>query len=89
MNCDYCHGIDSMKETLVIICEMDSPGPYFVENVPAKECRLCGDKLYDGDTIKALDMIANGEAAPVRMQSVKVFDFAMLKMERAKHDSSV
>ena len=83
MRCDYCHGVNTVEEGLVRFCLEDAPEPYFVENIPAKHCDLCGDKTFSGEVVSVLEKIGEIEFQPVRMQQVKVYDYALLKEQLA------
>jgi hypothetical protein len=75
MDCIVCNGIDSMEEKLIRFCACDSSDPFLVENMPGLVCCLCGNKVFSGKAIEALDAVRNGKAQPKRWQRVAVFDF--------------
>ena len=57
---------------------MKVPSRFFVENVPAFVCLLCGDKSYSGETLESLEQIRDGKFAATNAQVVLVFDFQRL-----------
>ena len=78
MNCYYCKGVNTLEERNTRFCAYDIPDPFVVEQVPALVCRLCGDKSYYGNVVKALDKIRKGEAQADSFRSFRVFDFKQL-----------
>ncbi len=87
MNCYVCRGVDTIEEGLVRFCPVDAPDPYFVENIPAKQCYQCGEKVFSTEAVKVLDFVSD-EAQPARMRSVRVYDYALLKEQLAARSSS-
>lgn len=78
MNCYYCKGVDTLEQQNTRFCAYDIPDPFVVEQVPALVCRLCGDKSFSGNVVKALEKIRTGEAQADGFQSFRVFDFGQL-----------
>lgn len=90
MNCYYCKGVDTLEEQNTRFCVYDVPDPFVVEQVPALVCRLCGDKSFSGNVVKALEKIGTGEAQADGFQSFRVFDFKRLaKTEESEGNSSL
>lgn len=77
MNCRNCSGAGTMERQLTRFCVGDADEPFFVENVPAFVCRLCGEKLFPGgqgfDTL--LISIREGRLQPNAIRSIAVYDF--------------
>ena len=48
-----------------------------VENVPAQECRKCGEQWFDIDTMRKLEAIAKGKTPVIKKIEVPVCDFAI------------
>ena len=88
MNCYYCKGVDTLEEKNTRFCVYDVPDPFVVEQVPALVCRLCGDKSFSVNVVKALEKIGTGEAQADGFQSFRVFDFEQLaKTEESEENS--
>ena len=88
MNCYYCKGVDTLEERNTRLCVYDIPEPFVVEQVPARVCRLCGDKSFTGNVVEALEKIRTGEAQADGFQSFRVFDFKhLVKNEQSEKDS--
>lgn len=79
VNCHYCHGVDTVQQTITRFCACDAPVPFIVENVPASVCYLCGDKAFSGDIVDTFEKIKNGEFEANDSRSVKVFDMEKLR----------
>ena len=75
MRCPYCDGDDTIEEQLTRFCACDAPEPFIVDNLPARVCRLCGDKSFSDKAISALEAIRDGQAGPSSIQSIRIFDF--------------
>ena len=84
MNCDYCHGVETVEKGIARFCACDAPTLFLVENLPASVCRLCGDKSYSGDAVDALEKIKNGECQPASSRIVQVYDFENLSQSLDK-----
>ena len=74
MNCDLCGGrVSEEKTSYVLFYE----GHWvIVENVPAKVCRQCGEKLFDPDTVDRLQNTIWEKHKPERKVETPVFDLA-------------
>jgi len=46
-----------------------------VENVPAQECRKCGEQWFDIATMRKLESIAKGKTVVEKKIEVPVYDF--------------
>lgn len=78
MDCNYCNGVDTVEEKVTRFCACEGAQPFFVENVPAFVCLLCGDKSYSGETLESLEQIRDGKFAATNAQFVLDFDFQRL-----------
>ena len=74
MKCDLCGGtVSSEKVSYTLFYE----GHWIiVENVPAKICRQCGEKLFAPDTVDQLQNIIWKKRKPERKVETPVFDLA-------------
>ena len=75
MNCYYCKGVDTLEEQNTRFCVYDVPDPFVVEQVPALVCRLCGDKSFSGNVVKALEKSGLAKRKPM---DSKVFESSTL-----------
>ena len=75
MRCLYCDGDATIEERQIRFCACDTSEPFIVDNLPARVCRLCGDKSFSDEAISALETIKNGRAGLCTKQPIRVFDF--------------
>ena len=73
MKCDICGGPVEDQEVTYSI-EINGRLA-LVENVPAKVCLQCGEKLFSAETVERLQKTAWGQKAPARVMETAVFDF--------------
>ena len=73
MACDICRGrVTDQRVTFTV--ELDDR-LVVVENVPAKVCGQCGERLFSPDTVEKLQKTAWERNNPVRVIETPVFDF--------------
>ena len=72
--CYNCRSIDTEAPTLVRYFSSTGTEPYFLENLPATVCRVCGPTGFSGKTMGAFSQIDKGDAYPVAHRRVPVFD---------------
>jgi YgiT-type zinc finger domain-containing protein len=74
MKCDLCRGrVSEEKVSYTLFYE----GHWIiVENVPAKVCHQCGEKLFDPDTVDRLQTVIWKKQRPERKIETPVFDLA-------------
>ena len=74
MKCVFCGG--KLKEANVTLSYEDDDQNYlFVEDVPAKICVSCGEKIYSPAVTDDLLKFAKNEFHPVKTIDVPVFNF--------------
>ena len=73
MTCDVCHG-NVTEGKIKFTVELDDK-LMVVENVPAKVCGQCGERLFYPDTVEKLQKTAWEQNDPVRIIETPVFDF--------------
>ena len=74
MACDICRGRVT-DQRVAFTVELDDK-LVVVENVPAKVCGQCGERLFSPDTVDKLQKTAwEQNANPVRVIETPVFDF--------------
>ena len=75
--CRTCMGADTYQEQTVSLffSTKDNPTPFILENVPARVCRQCGERLHPQHAAAVLESIHRGEGRPAATRSVPVFDF--------------
>ena len=73
MLCKICQGRVT-DERVTFTVELDDKLAV-VENVPAKVCGQCGERLFSPDTVEQLQKTAWEQNAPVRIIETPVFDF--------------
>ena len=73
MACDICGGHVSPQQ---VSYPAQVKGKFvIVENVPAKVCDQCGEKLFAADTVEKLQKTVWEQKSPVRILQTPVFDF--------------
>lgn len=74
MKCELCGALMTEQEVTYTL-QMDDKF-IVVENVPAKVCPQCGEKLFSPETVDRLQKTAWGQKPPTRTIRAEVFDFA-------------
>jgi YgiT-type zinc finger domain-containing protein len=76
--CAICGG--ELHDALVTTIEDGVAKGEFVivENVPAQECRKCGEQWFDIDTMQKLEAIVKSKIVVVKKIEVPVCDFAVI-----------
>jgi YgiT-type zinc finger domain-containing protein len=74
MTCDLC-GSPLIEQEVTYTIEVDGQW-VIIENVPAKVCPQCGERLFSPETVERLQQIAWGQKKPQRVVQTPVFDFA-------------
>ena len=74
MKCDICGG-PVTEQTVTYRIEV-SDRLIVVENVPAKVCLQCGERLYSAETVERLQKTVWEDKPPSRVLETPVFDFA-------------
>lgn len=52
-----------------------------VENIPAEVCRQCGERMFSGRVVEALEAIRDGTIEPTRTAEIKVYDLGGMKLD--------
>ena len=86
MDCNYCHGMDTIKQQKIRFCACNSPTPFIVDNVPAEVCSLCGDKSYSGDTLAQLKKVRDRKIPMPFVLPIPIVDFDQIA---ETHDSTM
>jgi len=76
MKCDLCGG--KVEKKLVSYTLFYEGHWIIVENVPAKVCRQCGEKLFSPPTVERLQKIIWGKKKPQRKIKTPVFDLSSI-----------
>ena len=76
MECYNCKSINSEEHKLIRFFRWAGKNPFFVENVPATVCRVCGPTAYSGKVLSVIDRIEDGTVPPIASKTLRVFDFA-------------
>ena len=74
MTCDVCRA--AVTEAKVTFTAELNGKLLVVENVPAKVCGQCGERLFSADTVERLQKTVWEQNTPVRIVETPVFDFA-------------
>jgi YgiT-type zinc finger domain-containing protein len=74
MKCDICGG--PVTEQAVTYRIELSNRLIVVENVPAKVCLQCGERLYSAETVERLQKTVWEDKPPSRVLETPVFNFA-------------
>ncbi len=72
MKCDLCGG--KVEEKLVSYNLFYEEHWIIVENVPAKVCHQCGEKLYDPQAVTQLQKVIWSKRKPYKKIETPVFD---------------
>ena len=76
MRCDLCKG---KVEKKIVSYSLFYEGHWIiVENVPAKVCQQCGEKLFDPKIVEHLQKIIWNKQAPCKKIKAPVFDFSLV-----------
>ena len=76
MECDLCAGPVEEKEVAYMI---EYQGRFHViENVPAKVCLQCGERLYSPETVRKIQKAIWGDRKPDRVVEMPVVDYEMI-----------
>ena len=81
MNCPVCGG--DFRDQTVRYCACDSDAPVIVENVPARVCDQCGERLFSTSTAKQLEMIQSKNYSPAGHVRIPKFDLQNLRQARS------
>lgn len=74
MACDLC---GARVSDAMVTYPLELEGRWvLIEQVPARVCIQCGERLFTPDTVDKLQQIARGVQKPQRIQETPVFDFA-------------
>lgn len=76
MACYNCKSIDTEEPKHVRYFQWAGKNLFFVENVPATVCRVCGPTAYSGKVLSVIERAEEGKVPPVGSKSIKVFDFS-------------
>lgn len=77
MKCDLCGG--TVREENVSYTLFYEGHWVIVENVPAKVCHQCGEKLFSPDTVDRLQTTIWSKHKPAKKIETPVFDLAHQK----------
>ncbi len=77
MKCDLCGG--KVEKKLISYTLFYEGNWIVVENVPAKVCRQCGEKLFDPDTVDRLQNIIWSKQKPAKKIGMPVFNLGLAK----------
>lgn len=77
MRCDLCGG--KVEEELISYTLFYEGHWIVVENVPAKVCQQCGEKLFAPDTVDRLQNIIWSKQKPVKKIEMPVFNLGLAK----------
>ena len=83
MACYNCGSIDTEEQKIIRYFRPARKNPFFVENVPATVCRVCGPSAYKGYVLSVIDRAEEGKVQPIATQKVRVFD---LRNPQARND---
>jgi len=73
MKCDICGG-PLVEQDVTYRIELDSK-LIVVENVPAKLCVQCGERLFSAETVERLQQTVWEQKRPSKILETPVFDF--------------
>ena len=76
MICYNCGSINTEEQKTIRFFQWSGKTPFFVENVPATVCRICGPTAYSGKVLAVIDRAEDEKVPPIGSQTIRVFDFA-------------
>jgi len=74
MKCDLCGG--KVEKKLINYTLLYEGHWIIVENVPAKVCQQCGEKLFDPKVVERLQKIIWSKQTPQKKIKIPVFDLS-------------
>lgn len=72
--CYNCRSVDTEAKTSIRYFSSGGPDPYFLENLPALVCRVCGPTGFSGKAMRVFTQVDEGNAYPIAHRTVPVFD---------------
>ncbi len=75
MKCDLCGG--KVEKKLVSYTIFHEGHWIIAENIPAKVCQQCGEKLFDPKVVERLQNIIWSKHVPCKKVRTPVFDFSL------------
>jgi YgiT-type zinc finger domain-containing protein len=73
--CDACGSHDSQTETVAEVFEVDGRR-VLVDNIPVQVCVQCGEMSFSRETAEKVRQLVHGDAQPISVVEVEVFEFA-------------
>ncbi len=70
--CKLCG--NEMREQETSFCACDANPPVKFENVPAKVCIVCGDKVFSQRVVEAIQRLS-GTSVNYRHAAIRVYDY--------------
>ena len=81
MNCHYCGGQNTCRDTTTNYLGSTPEQLFRVDNVPVVECIQCGDQAFSTGAMRSLNRIVKGEAKAIGRLVVLEYDFNNLEAE--------
>jgi YgiT-type zinc finger domain-containing protein len=73
--CDVCGSHESRIETVSEVFDIGERR-VLVDNIPIRVCSQCGEMSFSRETAEKVRRMVNGEAHPVGVVELEVFEFA-------------
>lgn len=73
--CEVCGSSEYRIDTVSEIFDIDGRR-VLVENIPVKVCSQCGEISFDRDTTEKVRQMIHGDAQPIGVIELEVFEFA-------------
>ena len=78
MKCELCRG--KVRKELISYTLFYEGHWIIVENVPAKVCQQCGEKLFEPKVVERLQKIVWNKQAPHKKIKTPVFDLSSVRV---------
>lgn len=73
--CNVCGSHDSRIDTVSEVFDINGRR-VLVENIPVRICLQCGEMSFDRETTEKVRQMVQGDAQPVGVVELEVFEFA-------------
>ena len=72
-NCYYCRGRNTMEIKRINHIINTDHQPKLINNLPAKVCIQCGEKVFSEDTLDYINRVRTGSQPHTTLQTIQVY----------------